>query len=125
MTAGPNLEIASTVVGTNILRVKTNNLQNLTVLIVGDNYKIETMDENGKLLELTGLVPAKDLKMEINLDIPDIKENKNLRLKVKIVNNTKKKLTIILKDMQKRVDITDRKGSSIFGNSSAESVTVL
>ena len=122
--AGPNLQIFGLASGSDVLGVKSDKKQDITVTLDTGGFMVETVNEGGEKLSLTGLLPQNDATMSVNMNLSDIPENKNIRLNIRIVNNSDKKLRITTVDKEKRTTITDRRGNTIFGNSSAEKVTI-
>jgi len=126
LTAGENLQIFGTDRENDILRLKTDKATAVNMRFESNSYYISTKDSNKKTLEINGSLPDNEIiTMSVTVDMPTIKENRNILLDLHIANNSGKKLNITLDDKQNRVKITDRKGNKIFGDSSGEHVNIL
>lgn len=123
--AGENLMIFGTDRGNEVLRVKTNKTHEIQVTLNDSSYFINTLDSSGKPKSISGQLPERDITLYIRADMPDINENKKIRLNVKVMNSSSKKLKIRLVDKQKRVKILDRNGAQIIDTSTIEKADIL
>jgi len=123
--AGENLMIMGVDRGGALLRVKTNKPHDIQITLDGSSYFINTLDSSGNPKSISGQLPQRDITLYIRADMPDIEENKNIKLNVKVMNNTPNKLKIKLVDKQKRVRLLDRNGAQIIDTSSIEKADIL
>lgn len=126
LAAGENLQIFGVDRENNIIRLKTNGTAEIHLSMTGNAYFIDTFENGKKSLSMTGSLPDKSvITMAAAASMPGIKENENIRLNIKITNNSGRDLNITLDDLQKRVSIYDRNGNKIYSDSTSENVRII
>ncbi len=124
LSAGPNLQIYGSVNNNDSINVKTNKPADVSISIEGNGYSIITKGDSGNDVSLTGALPDGDISMSVLSDLSDITENKDIKLNIKIKNNSTKRVNITLSDNSGRVTFVDRDDISIIGDSSKEKVLI-
>jgi len=120
MAVGPNIEIIGADKSNDILRVRTKEAQDIKITMNGSSFTIESKDEAGMPISLSGAIPDKDMEIYVATNFDQISANENLYLNINLTNNTGKQVKITLSDSNKRVKITDRNGSPIISTSDSE-----
>ena len=126
LAAGENLQIFGVDREKSILRLKENGTTDIHISLIGNSYFIDTMQNGKKSLGITGTLPEKNvITLAVAVNMPDIKENDNIRMNIKITNNSGRNLNITVEDVQKRVTVSDRKGNKIFSDSTTENARII
>lgn len=126
LAAGENLQIFGVDREKNIIRLKTAGTTEIRISLIGNSYFVDTVENGKKSLAMTGSLPDKSvITLAVAVAMPSIKENDNIRLDIKINNNSGRDLNITLDDLQKRVNISDRNGNKIYSDSTAEKVRII
>lgn len=124
LTAGDNFILFGFDKSEDKLTLKTNKYITMELSIGNNSYLINALDSSGKKYGLTGAVPNRDLNMWININLSQIQENKNIGLKIKVINNSGNKLNVTMDDAARRVILTDRQGKEIYDGSQEEKVYI-
>lgn len=124
LTAGDNLEVYMLDKPDDTIRIKTKKARNMVITLSGTSYTVETLDSSDKPQSVKGNLPAGDLNIGVKASIPAIKDNADMQLNVKIVNNANKKVVINVEDSSKRVKVSDRNGNSVINNSAREKMNI-
>jgi Tfp pilus assembly protein PilO len=106
------------------LTSKTNKYLTMSVEISKSSYTIKVSDGTGKASMLSGSIPDRDLNMAINTNLSNIPENKKIGLNIKFVNNSGNNVNIVLKDVSRKVILTDRNAKQIKENNNSERVFI-
>ncbi len=124
LMAGDNFKLRGFDKDEERLDLKTNEFINMELDIGGNTYDIKAEDSKGKKYGVSGAVPNRDLNMLINVIVSQIEENKDIGLKIKVINNSGNKLNIILNDTSGRATVTDRQGTEIRDKNEQEKVYI-
>jgi len=126
LAAGENLQIFGVDRENSIIRSKTAGTTEIRISLIGNSYFVDTVENGKKSLAMTGSLPDKSvITLAVAVAMPSIKENDNIHLNIEINNNSGRDLNIILDDLQKRVNISDRNGNKIYSDSTAENARII
>lgn len=126
LAAGENLQIFGVDRENSIIRLKTSGTVDINIGMTANAYFIDTFENGKKMLSMTGSLPDKSvITMAVAAAMPVIKENENIRLSIKITNNSGRDLNITLDDLQKRVAIYDRTGNKVLSDSTSEKARII
>jgi len=106
------------------LTLKTNKYITMDLSIGNNSYTLNAVNGSGKPYKIQGSIPNRDLNMFINVDISQIKENENMGVKIKVINNSDNKLNVTLADKSRKVTLTDRTGKVISSGNDKENVYI-
>lgn len=97
----------------------------VTLKITDKSYLFSSVDENGKVYEVSGSVPDRNYTfyLESNLN-PDVKANENLYVNLKIRNESGNSIRVKIDQSGGRLKLMDRNGNEIKGESKEEKVFI-
>ena len=125
LKAGDNFIVLGTDKSEDTLSIKTNKLLSMDMSVSDNLYIITVSEQTGKTYKLRGIVPDRELKLEINAVLSSIAENRDLELKLKIENNSSKNIKVLINDKSGRVTLTDRQGNVINEGSTSERIKIV
>jgi hypothetical protein len=124
LSTGGNLKVYGKNMSNGLISVSTNKPKDIQITFEGSNYTITTTDDSNKKVTLTDKLPDKDISLAMDFDVPNVPDNKDIRLNLKITNNTAKNINISLNDKDGLSKIMGRDGKAIYGSSTEEKVTI-
>ncbi len=124
LVGGENLEIFGGDGAGKTIRVKTKKSHDITISLANNAYVIDSVDEYGNPDSIFGTIPGPSMGISVEADIPNLNENKDIKLNIKIVNDSSSNIKLKLYDKQNKVNIIDRNGGAI-GGSGKEKVTIV
>ncbi len=124
-TAGANFRVYGFDKEKENYKIKTSLDTTVQFLMDGSSYKIFVNNGTKNVRTYSGTLPGRDINVSIRADIPNTKENNNLKLNFKVINNTSYNVKITVTDTTNRVNILERSGSVIHGESKTERVKVV
>jgi hypothetical protein len=125
LKAGDNLQIYGVDKSKDVFRYKTNGKTDVQLLLDGSKYTMNINYASGKYRTLSGNLPDRDLNVDVIVKVPNSKESANIRVVLKVINNTSRKVHIKLDDSSRRVSILERSGAEIKGESKKENVSII
>lgn len=124
LTSADNLQIYGSDMANGVIRVIANKLHDVTITINDNGYTVESPGSVGEYKSLSEALPTGIFKVNIKMNVPDIADNKNIRLNVKIINKSSKQVVFVKDDLRKICKITDRSGKEIVLQSASEKVLI-
>lgn len=125
LKAGDNLQIYGVDKASDVFRYKTNGRTDVQLLLDGSKYTMYINYATGKYRTLSGNLPDRDLNVDVTVKVPNSKDSANIRVVLKVINNTSRKVHIKLDDKSRRVSILERSGAEIKGGSQKENVSII
>lgn len=97
----------------------------VTLKITDKSYLFSSVDENGKVYEVSGSVPNRNYTFYLESNVnTKIKENENLYVNIKIQNESGNIIRVKIDQTGDRLKLMDRNGNEIKGESQEEKVFI-
>ncbi len=105
------------------LRKTTAGKMDVLLTLSSHSYTIQSTDDAGRTDTVSGDIPNRNFTMYIKSDIDTrVKENENLQVNIKVMNDSGKDLRVQLEQTGGRVRLLDREGNEIIARNDKERV---
>ncbi|MCX7842447.1 MAG: hypothetical protein N2489_05160 [Clostridia bacterium] len=125
LLASDNYNIFSTSELDKRIRLTSKERLNVKISLSGSGYSIEAYDTRGNGSSFRGTLPARDFQLFIESKVSNAKDNQNIALNVKIINDSDRGVGIKLSDLNGKVSITDRNGKKLYIKNEQEKAYLL
>jgi hypothetical protein len=99
--------------------------QEVTIRINNYMYSVEAMDPSGRVSSFSGNAPGRNIAVYIRDLVPDIEENKNIGMDIRIINDSDFQMAVNFSTRSGRVRILDRDYEVVVSTSQRDKIYLI
>jgi hypothetical protein len=105
--------------------LKVQERQNVVLKLNNYVYSVDCLDSNSKLIHFSGQVPNRDIYVTLVANFPEIIENKDLAIDLKIINDSDHNISVYLEGKREKLKILDRNGNQVITKGEVDKICIL